>query len=136
MLTSISISQIFVPDQDAALAFYVDQLGFVVQTDVQFGPMRFLTVALPTDPGHAVLLEKPGPPGHSEETAAQVRELVSKGVMGGWVGFVTDDCQKTYDELTAKGVEFTDGPNEQPYGIDAGIRDPFGNKLRFVQPRG
>ena len=70
-----------------------------------------------------------------DATAAQVRELVSKGVMGGWVGFVTDDCRKTYDELSAKGVEFTDGPNEQPYGIDAGIRDPFGNKLRFVQLR-
>jgi len=55
--------------------------------------------------------------------------------MGGWVGFVTDDCRKTYDELAERGVEFTDGPNDQPYGIDAGIRDPFGNKLRFVQPR-
>jgi hypothetical protein len=71
-----------------------------------------------------------------EATASQVRELISKGVMGGWVGFVTDDCRRTYDELSARGVEFTDGPNEQAYGIDAGIRDPFGNKLRFVELAG
>ena len=89
--------------------------------------------AHPGDPAREILLERPGPPSMDEETAAQVRELVSKGVMGGWVGFVTDDCRRTVEELTAKGVEFTDGPNEQPYGIDAGIRDPFGNKLRFVQ---
>ena len=83
MLNSISISQIFVPDQDAALQFYVDQLGFEVQTDMAFGPMRVLTVALPSDPGHAVLLEKPGPPGYSEEIAAQVRDLVSKAPPAG-----------------------------------------------------
>jgi catechol 2,3-dioxygenase-like lactoylglutathione lyase family enzyme len=134
MLTSISISQIFVPDQDAALHFYVDQLGFEVQTDMAFGPMRFLTVALPSDPGHAVLLEKPGPPGYSEETAAQVRDLVSKGAGGGHLFFTTDDCRKTYDELVLKGVEFTQEPVEQPYGIDCGLRDPFGNHIRFSQP--
>jgi predicted enzyme related to lactoylglutathione lyase len=96
--------------------------------------MRWLTVNVPGHPDREILLERPGPPSMDEATAAQVRELVSKGVMGGWVGFVTDDCRKTYDQLAARGVEFTDGPNEQPYGIDAGIRDPFGNKLRFVQP--
>lgn len=136
MFTDINVSQIFVLDQDEALEFYVGKLGLEVHTDQDLGFMRWLTVNVPGHPERAILLERPGLPSMDEETAAQVRELVSKGVMGGWVGFVTDDCQKTYDDLTAKGVEFTDGPNEQPYGIDAGIRDPFGNKLRFVQPRG
>ncbi|QIG45376.1 VOC family protein [Nocardioides anomalus] len=136
MFTDINVSQIFVLDQDEALDFYVGTLGLEVQTDQDLGFMRWLTVNVPGQPGRAILLEKPGPPAMDEETAAQVRELVSKGVMGGWVGFVTDDCRRTCDELSAKGVEFTDGPNEQPYGIDAGLRDPFGNKLRFVQLRG
>jgi predicted enzyme related to lactoylglutathione lyase len=136
MFTDINVSQIFVFDQDEALDFYVGTLGLEVQTDQDLGFMRWLTVNVPGHPERGILLEKPGPPVMDEETAAQVRELVSKGVMGGWVGFVTDDCRKTYDELSAKGVEFTDGPNEQPYGIDAGLRDPFGNKLRFVELRG
>ena len=135
MFTNINVSQIFVLDQDEALDFYVGKLGLEVHTDVDLGFMRWLTVNVPGHPDREILLERPGPPSMDEDTAAQVRELVSKGVMGGWVGFVTDDCRKTYDELAARGVEFTDGPNEQPYGIDAGIRDPFGNKLRFVQPR-
>ncbi len=133
MFKDINVSQIFVLDQDEALDFYVGKLGLEVNTDQDLGFMRWLTVNVPGHPERVILLERPGPPAMDEDTAAQVRELVSKGVMGGWVGFVTDDCRKTYDELSAKGVEFTDGPNEQPYGIDAGIRDPFGNKLRFVQ---
>jgi len=136
MFKDINVSQIFVLDQDEALDFYVGKLGLEVNTDQDLGFMRWLTVNVPGHPERVILLERPGPPAMDEDTAAQVRELVSKGVMGGWVGFVTDDCQKTYDELSAKGVEFTDGPNEQPYGIDAGIRDPFGNKLRFVQLKG
>ena len=134
MLNAITHTGIFVLDQDEALDFYVGKLGLEVHTDVDLGFMRWLTVNVPGHPDREILLERPGPPALDDETAAQVRELVSKGAMGGWVGFVTDDCRKTYEELSAKGVEFTDGPNEQPYGIDAGIRDPFGNKLRFVQP--
>jgi len=134
VFTDINISQLFVFDQDEALDFYVGKLGLELHTDQDLGFMRWLTVMVPGHPERTILLERPGAPSMDEETAAQVRELVSKGVMGGWVGFVTDDCRATYDELSAKGVEFTDGPNEQPYGIDAGIRDPFGNKLRFVQP--
>ena len=134
MFTDINISQIFVLDQDEALDFYVGKLGLEVHTDADLGFMRWLTVGVPGQPGREILLERPGPPSMDAETAGQVRELLSKGAMGGWVGFVTDDCRRTYDELSARGVEFTDGPNEQPYGIDAGIRDPFGNKLRFVQP--
>ncbi len=133
MLNTISISQIFVPDQDAALDFYVGKLGFEVQTDMQFGPMRFLTVALPTDPSHAVLLEKPGPPGYSEEIAAQVRDLISKGAAGGHLFFTTDDAHKTHAELEERGVELPEEPIVQPYGIDFGFRDPFGNSVRVAQ---
>ncbi|MGY1719210.1 MULTISPECIES: VOC family protein [unclassified Blastococcus] len=133
MLTTISITQIYVPDQDAALDFYVGKLGFEVQTDMHFGPMRFLTVALPGDPGRAVLLEKPGPPAMSEETAAQVRELVSKGAAGGHLFFACDDAWKTHAELKERGVEITEDPVEQPYGIDFGLRDPFGNHIRVAQ---
>jgi catechol 2,3-dioxygenase-like lactoylglutathione lyase family enzyme len=133
MLNTISISQIFVPDQDAALDFYVGKLGFEVQTDMQFGPMRFLTVALPTDPGRAVLLEKPGPPSYSEEIAAQVRDLISKGAAGGHLFFTTDDAHKTHAELKQRGVELPEEPIVQPYGIDFGFRDPFGNHVRVAQ---
>jgi catechol 2,3-dioxygenase-like lactoylglutathione lyase family enzyme len=133
MLNTISISQIFVPDQDAALDFYVGKLGFEVKIDQPFGPMRFLTVALPTDPGHAVLLEKPGPPGYSEEIATQVRDLISKGAAGGHLFFQCDDAHKTHAELKEKGVEITEEPVDQPYGIDFGLRDPFGNHLRIAQ---
>lgn len=133
MLNTITISQVFVPDQDAALDFYVGKLGFEVQTDMQFGPMRFLTVALPTDPGHAVLLERPGPPGYSEEVAAQVRDLISKGAAGGHLFFSTDDAYKTHAELQERGVEIAEEPVVQPYGIDFGFRDPFGNHVRVAQ---
>jgi catechol 2,3-dioxygenase-like lactoylglutathione lyase family enzyme len=133
MLNTISISQIFVPDQDAALHFYVDLLGFEVQTDMHFGPMRFLTVVLPSDPGHAVLLEKPGPPGYSEDIAAQVRDLISKGAAGGHLFFSTTDAHTTHTELKERGVELPEAPTEQPYGIDFGFRDPFGNHIRVAQ---
>jgi catechol 2,3-dioxygenase-like lactoylglutathione lyase family enzyme len=134
MLTRIAISQIFVPDQDAALDFYVGKLGFEVRTDQAFGPMRFLTVALPGDPGHEVLLEKPGPPGYSEETAAQVRDLISKGAAGGHLFFTTDDAHKTHAELKERGVEITEEPVDRGYGTDFGFRDPFGNHVRVSQP--
>lgn len=134
MFNAINVSQIYVLDQDEALDFYVNKLGLEVNTDVDLGFMRWLTVCVPGHPEREILLERPGAPALDDATAEQVRELVTKGAIGGWVGFVTDDCRKTYEELSARGVEFTDGPNEQPYGIDAGIRDPFGNKLRFIQP--
>ena len=134
MLKSNSLSQIFVLDQDQALEFYVGKLGLEVNTDQDLGFMRWLTVNVPGEPDRAILLEKPGPPAMDEATAEQVRELVTKGAGGGWLGFNTDDCQKTYDELLARGVEFTQEPTEQPYGIDCGLRDPFGNAIRIVQP--
>jgi catechol 2,3-dioxygenase-like lactoylglutathione lyase family enzyme len=133
MLNAITITQIYVPDQDEALDFYVGKLGFEVTNDQQFGPMRFLTVALPGQPDRAILLEKPGPPSMSEETAAQVRDLISKGAAGGHLFFSCDDAYKTHAELKTKGVEITEEPVDQPYGIDFGLRDPFGNHLRIAQ---
>jgi catechol 2,3-dioxygenase-like lactoylglutathione lyase family enzyme len=133
MLTTIGITQMYVPDQDQALDFYVGKLGFEVTNDMQFGPMRWLTVALPGRPDRQVLLEKPGPPSMSDETAAQVRELISKGAAGGHLFFQCDDAYKTHAELKEKGVEITEEPVDQPYGIDFGLRDPFGNHLRIAQ---
>jgi catechol 2,3-dioxygenase-like lactoylglutathione lyase family enzyme len=133
MLTTIGITQIYVPDQDQALDFYVGKLGFEVTNDMNFGPMRWLTVALPGQSDRQVLLEKPGPPSMSEETAVQVRDLISKGAAGGHLFFQCDDAHKTHAELKEKGVEITEEPVDQPYGIDFGLRDPFGNHLRIAQ---
>lgn len=133
MFTGITHSQIFVLDQDQALDFYVGKLELVVVADVDLGFMRWLTVGVPGHPDRQILLERPGPPAMSEETAAQVRELLSKGALGGHLIFSTDDCRKTYETLLARGVEFTDEPTEQPYGTDCGLRDPFGNSIRFNQ---
>ncbi|MEV0651031.1 VOC family protein [Phytomonospora sp. NPDC050363] len=133
MFNTITHSQIYVLDQDEALDFYVGKLGLEVTADVDMGFMRWLTVGIPGDTNRQILLEKPGPPSLSEETAEQVRALVTKGATGGGLIFTTDDCRKTYETLKAKGVEFTDEPTEQPYGIDCGLRDPFGNSIRFTQ---
>jgi len=134
MFNGITHSQLYVLDQDQALEFYVGKLGLEVAADVDLGFMRWLTVCVPGHPERQILLEKPGPPAMSEETAAQVRELVTKGATGGWVILATEDCRKTYERLRALGVEFTEEPTERPYGIDCGLRDPFGNHLRFTQP--
>ncbi|MFI6574548.1 VOC family protein [Nocardiopsis sp. NPDC050513] len=133
MFNAITHSQIFVLDQDEALDFYVGKLGLEVSADIDLGDMRWLTVHVPGHPEREILLERPGGPGMSEETAAQVRDLVTKGAMGGWFILTTDDCRKTYETLLAKGVEFTEEPTERPYGIDCGLRDPFGNRLRLTQ---
>jgi catechol 2,3-dioxygenase-like lactoylglutathione lyase family enzyme len=133
MLSSIRVSGIFVLDQDEALDFYVGKLGLEVGTDIDLGFMRWLTVRVPGQPDREILLEKPGPPGMDEASGEQVRELVTKGATGFTAGFTTDDCRKTYEELRARGVEFTQEPTEQDYGIDMGLRDPFGNHIRIVQ---
>ena len=133
-MIEITLSSIFVLDQDEALDFYVGTLGFEVAMDADLGFMRWLTVRAPGDPDREVLLELPGPPAHDDATAAQVRDLVTKGATGFSLGLRTDDLHKTYEELKAKGVEFTDEPTDRFYGIDCGIRDPFGNHLRLVQP--
>jgi len=133
MLNAITISHVFVLDQDQALDFYVGKLGLEVSEDQDLGFMRWLTVRVPGDPGREILLEKPGPPGMDPAAAEQVRELISKGASGFAVGFSTDDCQKTYEALRARGVEFTQEPTTRDYGTDVGLRDPFGNHIRVVQ---
>ncbi|GAA4210032.1 VOC family protein [Streptosporangium oxazolinicum] len=134
MFNAITHSQIYVLDQDEALDFYVGKLGLEVGADVDLGVMRWLTVGVPGHPERQVLLETPGGPMMSEETARQVRDLVTKGATGGHLIFTTDDCRKTYERLLDLGVEFTEEPTERPYGIDCGLRDPFGNHIRFNQP--
>jgi catechol 2,3-dioxygenase-like lactoylglutathione lyase family enzyme len=134
MFNALTISSIFVLDQDEALDFYVGKLGLEVRTDIDLGFMRWLTVGVPGDPDRQILLEKPGPPATDEATAEQIRDLVTKGGTGFCAGFTTDDCRATYEELKARGVEFTSEPTEHFYGVDCGLRDPFGNNLRFVQP--
>ena len=133
MLKNISISHVWVMDQDQALDFYVNKLGLEVRADQNLGFMRWLTVGVPGDKGREILLELPAPPSVDGQAAGQIRELVSKGATGFTVGFTTDDCRKTYADLQAKGVEFTQEPVERDYGIDIGLRDPFGNHIRIVQ---
>ena len=113
MFNAITHSAIFVLDQDEALEFYVGKLGLEVRNDVDLGFMRWLTVGVPGDTDREILLEKPGPPSMSEETGAQVRDLVTKGATGLSLILRTDDCRATYEALKAKGVEFTQEPTEQ-----------------------
>lgn len=130
MLTSNNLSSIFVLDQDQALAFYTGVLGLEVSADLDFGAMRWLTVRVPgTD--REILLERPGAPAHSEQTAQKIRELVTIGAGGGWLAFTTDDVHAMYEQVVAAGAEVTQEPMEQPYGTDFAIRDPFGNAIRI-----
>jgi len=133
MLNSINISHVFVNDHQQALDFYVGKLGLEVAQDQPLGFMRWLTVRAPGDIAHEILLEIPGPPAIDAKTAGQVRELIAKGASGFAAGFTTADARQTFATLKARGVEITQEPNEQPYGIDFGIRDPFGNHIRIVQ---
>ena len=133
MLTKTVISNTYVLDQEEALDFYVGKLGFELRNDIDMGFMRWLTVGLPGDE-HELLLEVPGSPPHDEKTAQQLRELVTKGATGGKF-FYTDDAYKTYEDLKAKDVEIIDEPTDRFYGIDMGIRDPFGNHIRITEPK-
>ena len=137
-MIKISTTQIWVHDQDEALAFYTEKLGFEVRSDVslpEMGGFRWLTVGAPgQDSIDIVLMAIPGPPVMDAATAEQVRELVGKG-FAGTVFLQTDDCQASYEELRARGVEFTEEPEERPYGIDSGFRDPSGNSFRLTQVR-
>ena len=132
----IGTTQLWVHDQDEALAFYTNKVGFEVRADVtvpEMGDFRWLTVGPVGQPDIAVVLMAiPGPPVFEPETTAQLKDLVAKGASGG-LFFQTDDIQATYKELKDKGVEFTQEPTQQPYGIDAGFRDPSGNHMRIMQ---
>jgi catechol 2,3-dioxygenase-like lactoylglutathione lyase family enzyme len=133
MYSRINVSQVFVLDQDEALDFYVGKLGLEVHTDADLGFMRWLTVCVPGDRTRQILLERPGPPAHDEQTAAQVGDLLTKGAGGGWFALTTDDAHAAYEALKGRGVEITDEPSEKGYGIDFGVRDPFGNPIRIGQ---
>ncbi|EON22450.1 MULTISPECIES: VOC family protein [Nocardioides] len=131
-ITAISLKSLPVLDQDEALAFYTELLGFEVRNDIDLGFMRWLTIGLP-GADVQLLLELVGGPQHDAATAAQVRELVTKGALGG-LFLTSSDIHATYAALDAAGVEITQEPVEQPYGTDIGIRDPFGNPVRISQP--
>ena len=133
MLDSINISHIFVFDQDKALDFYVGKLGLEVSNDLDLGVMRWLTVRVPGDPSHDILLEVPGAPSMDDKAAGQLRELITKGASGFTAGFTTQNATKTYETLKARGVEISDDLTERDYGTDFGVRDPFGNHIRIVQ---
>ena len=132
----ISTAQLWVHDQDEALAFYTEKLGFEVRSDVtlpEMGDFRWLTVAPAGQEDVAVVLMAiPGPPVMDAESARQVEELMAKG-FSGTVFLTTDDCRGDYEKLKAGGVEFTEAPEERPYGIDCGFRDPSGNSLRLTE---
>ena len=135
MATRLSVTSIKVLDQEQALDFYVNKLGLEKGQDIKQGPFRWLTVRFPDDPGVEIFLEEPGPPVHDEATAAQLRELISKGAMGSLV-FETDDARGLYETLRKRGVtDFTQEPMDHFYGTDMGVRDPFGNAIRVLQPK-
>ena len=136
MLKQLANVQVWVHDQDEALAFYTDKLGMELREDVtvpEMGNFRWLSVGVPgQDDVAIVLMAVPGPPVFEEETRAQIHALLAKGASGG-LFFTTDDVRGIYEELKGRGVEFTQEPTEQPYGLDAGLRDPSGNQFRMVQ---
>lgn len=133
MITNVSLMTLYVTDQDAARDFYVDKLGFEARADVRMGDgFRWVTIGHPQQPELEITLMVPGPPLDPEMTQAIERAL-AKGSMGGF-GLTTDDCQKTYEELSARGVEFPQPPAKRPYGVEAVMRDNSGNWLVLVEP--
>ncbi|MCA9590083.1 MAG: VOC family protein [Myxococcales bacterium] len=125
---------LYVRDQEEALVFYVEKLGFRVHTDVKNGDYRWLTVQHPDQPSFQLGLYVPGPPTHDEATAKTLRAMVAKGAMPPLV-LVVDDCRAAYDRMHARGVEFTQEPTERYGSIDASFRDPSGNGWKMVQSR-
>lgn len=132
MITRLSHAGVSVLDYDSAKAFYTEKLGFDVRNDVEMDGFRWLTVSPPGQPDMEFILTRPGPPMHDEETAAQLRSLVAKGALNGGV-WATDDCRKTFEELSARGVVFLQEPAERPYGIEAVFRDDSGNWFSLTE---
>jgi catechol 2,3-dioxygenase-like lactoylglutathione lyase family enzyme len=134
----IANAQLWVHDQDEALAFYTEKLGMEVRADVtvpELGDFRWLTVGPPSQPDVAIaLMAIPGEPVMDAETQEQVRELMAKGFAGA-VFLTTDDVMASYEELKGRGVEFVEEPQEVPYGIDSSFRDPSGNNFRLAELR-
>jgi catechol 2,3-dioxygenase-like lactoylglutathione lyase family enzyme len=136
MTMKIANAQLWVHDQEEALAFYTEKLGMEVRADVtlpEMGDFRWLTVSpAGQEDVSIVLMAIPGPPVMDEETTRQVEELMAKG-FAGTAFLTTDDCRGDYDRLKTQGVEFTETPEERPYGIDCGFRDPSGNSIRLTE---
>ena len=135
-MIKIANAQLWVQDQEEALAFYTNNLGWEVRADVtmpEMGNFRWLAVGpVGQEDFSVVLMAIPGPPVFEPETAEAVRDLTAKGASG-TIFLSTDDCQASYEELKGRGVEFVDTPEERPYGIDASFRDPSGNHIRLTQ---
>ena len=137
MLKSLTNVNVWVHDQDEALAFYTEKLGLELRDDAtlpELNNFRWLTVGVPGQDVAVSLVAVPGPPVFDEETRQQIMTVMAKGAAGGLM-FSTDDCKASYEELKGRGVEFQQEPTEQPYGIDAGFRDPSGNSARMLQQR-
>jgi catechol 2,3-dioxygenase-like lactoylglutathione lyase family enzyme len=136
MLKQLTNVQVWVHDQDEALAFYTEKLGLELREDVtvpEMGNFRWLTVGVPGQPDVAItLMAVPGPPVFDADTREKIMDLMARGAASG-LFFSTDDCRGTYEALKSRGVEFQQEPTEQPYGIDAGFRDPSGNSMRMAQ---
>ncbi|HMI99688.1 MAG TPA: VOC family protein [Gaiellaceae bacterium] len=136
MLKQLTNVQVWVHDQDEALAFYTEKLGLELREDVtvpEMGNFRWLSVGVPGQPDVAItLMAVPGPPVFDAETQGKIMDLMAKGAASG-LFFSTDDVQGTYEELKSRGVEFQQEPTEQPYGTDAGFRDPSGNQMRVAE---
>lgn len=134
-MIKLSGAQVWVHDQEEALAFYTEKLGMEVRQDAtlpEMGGFRWLTVGVPGEEVEIVLMAVPGPPLVDEATSDEIRTLTAKG-FAQTLFLTTDDCRKSYELLTRRGVEFTEEPEERPYGIDAGFRDPSGNSFRLTQ---
>jgi extradiol dioxygenase family protein len=132
-MIKLTVTSVKVLDHEEALDFYVNKLGLEKGSDVNQGNYRWLTVRVPGDHSVEINLEVPGPPVHDDATAAQLRELITKGAISALV-FETDDCRALYEQLKRRGVkDFTQEPTDRFYGIDMGIRDPFGNAIRILQ---
>ena len=138
MMQHLTHVNVWVHDQDEALDFYTKKLGMELRDDVtvpEMGNFRWLTVGVPGQDVAIVLMAVPGPPVFDAETQNQIKALVAKGAATG-LFFATDDIQGTYEQLKGRGVEFQQEPTEQPYGTDAGFRDPSGNQMRVAQLSG
>jgi catechol 2,3-dioxygenase-like lactoylglutathione lyase family enzyme len=133
MITNVSLVTVYVTDQDEAKKFYTDILGFEARTDATLGDYRWVTVGHPDHRELEITLMVPGPP-LDDEMVEVVGRALARGRMGG-LGLRVDDCQKTYEDLTAKGVEFPQPPADRPYGVEAVMRDNSGNWLVLVEPK-
>lgn len=132
MSQGIDVVGVYVRDQDEAVGFYVDKLGFQIHADVRNGPFRWLTVKHPEQPSFQLGLFAPGPPLHDAATAQTLREMVAKGAMPPLV-LLVDDCRAAHKKLQAQGVEFTQEPIERYGRVDAGFRDPSGNGWKLIE---